>query len=55
MRWVFIGIVALNLLYLGWHLLGPDDERPGRMRALSLLGPEPEPPDAVAMFGGRRP
>ena len=42
---------------IGWlvTLLGPDDERPGRMRALSLLGPEPEPPDAVAMFGGRRP
>lgn len=56
MRWVFIGIVALNLLYLGWHLLGPDDEEvsalpPAEMPAgqafpapLALLGESAAPP-----------
>lgn len=28
MRWIFIGVVALNLGYLAWHLLGPEASAP---------------------------
>lgn len=40
---------------IGWlaRLLGPDDERPARVRSLSLLGPETEPPNVKALFGPR--
>lgn len=38
MRWLFVGIVALNVLYFGWAVLAGDD--PARHQAAS--GPEPQ-------------
>lgn len=38
MRWVFIGVVALNILYFGWHLVG-NEPSPLAPSASSASGP----------------
>ncbi len=62
MRWVFVAIVALNLLYLGWKLLDADDrvvppqvessdagQFPAGLQLLSeRSAPSAEPPAVVA-------
>lgn len=55
MRWVFVGVVALNLLYFGWRLATPDDSQAAQSAppeeqqypaSLSLLSESGVPPAA---------
>jgi hypothetical protein len=60
MRWLFVGLVLANLLFLGWQYglreradpavqFAALEVRPDRIRLLGVQNPVSQPPDAVAV------